>query len=129
MKYSVMLHIAGGKLANNLEYNISVEFDFTGLDISQLHAILIDSSSPRVKLATRLRSMKPEELKNLETTGYKCKVSELGIRAARVEISLKDRLNALSKADFIEFMESQYDMSDGEAERIYNKKHNIVNPS
>ena len=129
MKYKVTMHIAGGKLDNGLEYNIEVEFDFTGLTLEQCHALLIDSSSPRVKLATRLRSMKPVELKALETSGYKCLVSSLGIRATRVEVSLKDRLLAMSKAEFIELMESEYDMSDGEAERIYNKKHGIVNPS
>jgi len=127
MKYSVTLHIAGGKLANGVEFNITVEFDFTGLSLKQCHALLIDSSSPRVKLATRLRSMGVEKLKGLEANGYKCLVSDLGIRAIGQTQSAGDILMKMDKPTFISWMVENIPGVDAEAaEKVYNKKHGIV---
>jgi hypothetical protein len=125
MKYTVVMGIKGGKLADGLEYNISVEFDFTGLSIDNLHSMLIDSSSPRVKLANKFRNMKPAELDKLKTNGYKCLVKDLGTRG-NVTLAPADALMVMDKAKFIATLESTWDMEPGEAERIYNRKHKIT---
>lgn len=127
MKYTISMGIKGGALVNGLEYNISVEFDFTGLTIGQLHSMLIDSSSPRVKLANKFRKMKPVELEKLEINGYKCLVKDLGTRG-NVTLAPADALMIMDKAKFIATLESTWDMEIGEAERIYNRKHKIVVP-
>ena len=127
MKYTVAMGVKGGQLADGLEYNISVEFDFTGLSIDNLHSMLIDSSSPRVKLANKFRKMKPAELEKLEINGYKCLVKDLGTRS-NVTLAPADALMIMNKAKFIATLESTWDMEPGEAERIYNRKHKIVVP-
>ena len=127
MKYSVIMNVKGGKLADGLEYKIQVEFDFTGIDISGLHALLIDSSSPRVKLATKFRNMNPDTLAIYEKTGgYTCMVKDLGVRSARTVMAPADALMIMSKEKFIATLEASWDLQEGEAERIYNRKHGIV---
>ena len=118
--------VKGGKLPSNFEVYIVTEIDFTGAKLEDLYTCCAGGSSARVQLQAQLRSKSIEELNRLSKEGLKVTFND--IIANKVSKPV-DKLMALSKDDFIELMVDEMGFDADDAERVYNKKHGIVDDS
>jgi len=123
MKKLVKFSLKGGALPNGFEVELKVEFDYTGCPIEELIKRVTSGQSDRVKLQSKYRKLPTSMLRAMSDGLTKVRWDEI---AEASELSLKDRMMALDKDNFVELMVTSYGISEDEATAIYNRKHDVV---
>ncbi len=117
------MSLKGGKLPDDFSATINVTMDFTGASTAQLIECCAGGSSARVKLQSKLRALKPAQLRAYELEGYKTTFVQV-MSSSTVVVDYKSALLALTHDEFITRVTTDIGCNEDQADKYYNKLHN-----
>lgn len=129
MKKIVINNLSGHSLPAGKSFTITVTLDFEDMDADEMAVCMLNASSPKVRVNSRLGTWTVARLEALKGK-YEVKVRDLYTRAERTyrpptKEEAFDTLINLSKEEFVEYM-VELGMGEDRAILAYNKKHGIV---
>jgi len=129
MKKIVINNLSGHSLPAGKSFAITVTLDFEDMDADEMAVCMLNASSPKVRVNSRLGTWTVARLEALKGK-YEVKVRDLYTRAERkyrppTKEEAFDTLINLSKDEFVDYM-VELGMDEDRAILAYNKKHGIA---
>jgi len=127
MKKIVINNLSGHKLPSNKSFSIVVTLDFEDMDADEMAVCMLNASSPKVKVNSRLGTWSVARLEALNGK-YEVKVRDLYTRAERTYRpptvgEARDTLLSQPLEAFIRMVVEELGGTEDNAVKIYAKKH------